>query len=85
METTSFQQIKPLPPSTMQIMEQLNTRKKQTFHEIVIRSTYSPNNVKKRLKELRIKGYTISTKEGRITYYSLSKQGKEVLNLIQSK
>ncbi|MHA1912046.1 MAG: hypothetical protein ACTSYA_10150 [Candidatus Kariarchaeaceae archaeon] len=85
MEITSIQQIKPLPPSTIQIMEQLDIKMKQTFQEIVIRSTYSSNNVKKRLKELRKIGFLISIKEGRTINYSLSKLGKEVLDIIQSK
>jgi predicted transcriptional regulator len=85
METTSILQIKPLPPSTIQIMEQLNVGKKQTFQEVVLGSKYSSNNVKKRLKELKKIGYINFTKEGRIIYYSISKMGKEVLDLIRLK
>ena len=85
METTSILQIKPLPPSTIQIMEQLNVEEKQSFQEVVLGSKYSSNNVKKRLKELKKMGYVNFTKEGRVIYYSISKTGKEVLDLIRLK
>jgi predicted transcriptional regulator len=66
-------------------MEQLKVKKKQTIQEIVIKSRYSSNNVNKRLKEMRKKGFIVSFKDGRMVYYSLSKLGKEILDSIQSK
>lgn len=84
MKTTSLQQFKPLPPSTMQIIEQLAIKENQSFQEILFNSQYSENNVNKRLKELRKKKYIISTKKGTIVYYSLSETGKKILEKIHS-